>query len=284
MTQPCDADKEAGTICKGPPGFVTFRSVMAHGRRIVWRARQHRKGLLRDPREAATLPWHSPTYNRCMAAFFAMGSLLFMLGASLSLIPTSLSATQIAIVFFAGSIPFTIGGFLQNLQAANTGDFSTSAPPAAPRMQLIGWRPHNLGWLSAFTQFCGTIAFNFNTFDAIDARSAWYVQDIMIWVPGMIGSVLFLVSAYLAFMETSHGLWSWKPAALDWWIVTVNLLGCIFFMTAALTSFVPATQVPHWLDDVVNIHLWLGACCFFIAALLTIRESRQIETLDTISV
>ncbi len=280
MTRSRDAENEAGTICKGPPGFVTFRSVMAHGRRSVWLARQHRKGLLRDPHEAATRLWHSQTYNRCMAAFFAVGSALFMLGATLSLIPTSFSATQIAIVFFAGSIPFTIGGFLQNLQAANTGDFPTSAPAAAPRMHLIGWRPHNLGWLSTFAQFCGTIAFNFNTFDAIDASSAWYVQDITVWVPGMIGSVLFLVSAYLAFMETSHGFWSWKPAALDWWIVTVNLLGCIFFMTAALTSFVPATQVPHWLDDVVNIHLWLGACCFFIAALLTIRESRQIETLD----
>jgi len=262
-------------ISRGAAGFVTFRRFRRHGREIVWRARQHRKGLQRHRR--SSLPfWQKPGYNAGTASFFAVGSVLFMLGAALSLIPNPLSVTQIAIVFFAGSIPFTVGGFLQNFQAANASDFLASGeecPIGRPR--LVGWRPRSLGWLSTVAQFVGTVAFNFNTFDAIHPISGWYDQDVTIWVPGMIGSVLFLVSGYLAFMETSHGFWSWRPASLDWWIVTVNLLGCIFFMTAAITAFIPDGSAPDWLDIVANSHLWLGGACFFIAALLTIVESRQ---------
>ena len=273
-------DRDAlGMIRKGPLGFVTFRSFLLRGRRVIWRARQHRKGLLRDPDETVVPIWQRPGYNRSMARCFAAGSLLFMLGATLSLVPSPLSAAQIAIVFFLGSIPFTIGGFLQNLQAANATDFSLSQPVRRGRVRILGWRPHSLGWLSTITQFGGTIAFNFNTFDAIDPSRGWVTQDLTIWVPGMIGSVLFLVSAYLAFMEASHGVWAWMPESLSWRIVAVNLLGCIFFMTAGTASYVPAGQAPAWVGDLVNLHLWLGAACFFVAALLTIRESRKVVVL-----
>ena len=263
-------------ITRGAAGFITFRRFRRHGREVIWRARQHRKGLQRHGRGAARPVWQRPGYNAATAGCFAVGSVLFMLGAGLSLVSNPLSPVQIAGVFFAGSIPFTLGGFLQNFQAANASAFSPAGEPAPDRrVRILGWRPHSLGWLSSVTQFVGTVAFNFNTFDAIHPITGWYDQDITIWVPGMIGSVLFLVSGYLAFMETSHGYWSWRPAALDWWIVTVNLLGCIFFMTAAISAFIPAGTAPAWVGDVVNVHLWLGGACFLIAALLSIVESRQ---------
>lgn len=270
-----ESARQSGMVKKGPAGFVTFRRFVADGEPVIWRARQHRKGLLRSPDQRATPLWQHPTYNWWTAACFAIGSLFFMLGAVLSLVTSPLSAVQVAAIFFMGSIPFTLGGFLQNLQAANAPAFGAGGAKATGRLRLLGWRPQNLGWLSTFTQFLGTIAFNFNTFDAIHPAAGWAQQDITIWVPGMIGSALFVASAYLAFTETSHGFWSWKPKALDWWIVAVNLLGCIFFIIAATASFVPEGQVPAWLGQVVNVNLWLGAACFFIAALLTMKESRQ---------
>lgn len=269
----------SGMIAKGPPGFVTFRSYVLHGHRVIWRARPHRKGLLRRPGKTTVPLWHRPAYNWWTAACFAIGSVLFMLGATLSLLPNPLSAVQIATVFFIGSIPFTLGGFLQNLQAANATDFVPEGEMVKAGWRLLGWRPHDLGWLSTIAQFGGTVAFNFNTFDAIHPSAGWAQQDITIWVPGMIGSVLFLVSGHLAFMETGHGFWSWKPRALDWQIVAVNLLGCVFFMIAAIASYVPEGQVPAWIGEAVNALLWLGAACFLISAGLMMKESRRVTTL-----
>lgn len=266
------------TETRSVAGFVTYRSFLHRGRVLQWRARQHRKGLLRHPDQTTVPFWHSAAYNWWTGLSFSLGSLLFMLGATLSLIPTGLSAPQVGMVFFAGSIPFTIAGFMQNFQAANAGDFSPERAVKQPRLRLFGWLPHNLGWLSTISQFFGTVAFNFNTFDAIHPASGWVEQDLTIWVPGLVGSVLFLISGYLAFMETSDGYWSWKPRDLDWWIVAINLLGCIFFMVAGIVSYVPSGTEPGWILKLANSQLWLGGLCFLIGAVLLMRESRQAET------
>lgn len=264
----------------GPWPFITFRSYVFAGRHIIWRARQHRKGLERAARALETAPvpfWQTQGYNWYTGGFFAVGSLLFMLGSVLSLVPASANVpdTLINIVFFMGSIPFTVAGYLQHFQAANATTFSVDpASTSTPRpIALIGWHPHSPGWLSTFTQFLGTVAFNFNTFDAMRAGSVWYVQDLAVWLPDMVGSMLFLVSGYLAFIEASRGYWSWRPRQLDWQIVFVNLLGCIAFMIAAVLAYVPRGPQTWWIADVSTVNLLLGALGFFIGAALMMRES-----------
>ncbi|MEV8466408.1 hypothetical protein AB0T83_06380 [Fluviibacterium sp. DFM31] len=264
--------------------FVTLRRYSHHGHRLLWRARQNRKGLLRAERghEALAVPfWQSSTYNWIIGLVFAIGALLFMLGAGASLLPTGWSAapsgTQIAVIFFLGSIPFTTAGYLQHFQAANAADFRPDPKDIGQGngVALIGWHPNNPGWLSTFAQFIGTVAFNFNTFDAITAPSQWVLQDLAIWGPGMIGSLLFLLSGYLAFIEVCHGYWAWKPKDLDWTIVSINLLGCVFFLISSLLAFVPPHTEPGWIPVAANALLWLGALCFFIGAVLLMRESAQ---------
>ncbi|BCP56072.1 hypothetical protein K32_46890 [Kaistia sp. 32K] len=265
----------------GPWPFITFRSYSLAGRHFTWLSRQHRKGLAREARglEHAAVPfWQTEAYNWYTGAFFAVGSFLFMLGSFLSILPAeiaSASTRTINIVFFLGSVPFTIAGYLQHFQTANAAPFSVDPTAATPpaRVSLIGWRPGSVDWLSSFSQFVGTVAFNFNTFDALVASPDWVRQDFEIWVPGMIGSILFLVSGYLAFIETSSGYWSWKPRELAWQIVFVNLLGCVAFMIASTLAFVPAGGEAWWIPDLANIGLLLGGLGFLIGALLMTRES-----------
>ena len=148
-----------------------------------------------------------------------------------------------------GSIPFTIAAYLQLFQAANAGEFQPGATPLPSRFTLLGWRPHDIGWLSCALQFIGTILFNFNTFDAMLPSLNWFQQDVLIWAPNMIGSILFLASGYLAFIETCHGHWAWKPASISWWVVLINLLGCVGFMISAMLAIVlpgtPNIEVVH---------------------------------------
>lgn len=267
---------------KGPRPFVTLRSYTDRDRKILWRARHNRKGLSPQDRGQETDQppfWRTRSYNWHTGLFFAIGSLLFMLGATLSMPPdtqvTSPPAWLIGVVFFMGSIPFTIAGYLQHFQAANAPEFNVDPDAATTprRISFVGWHPRSPGWLSTFAQFLGTIAFNLNTLDAIHPVTGWYFQDLTIWVPGMIGSVLFLVSGYLAFIETCHGYFAWRPRDLDWWIVFVNLLGCIFFMTAGILAYIPRGPEPGWIPLLANAHLWLGAFGFLTGAGLMMRES-----------
>ncbi len=212
---------------------------------------------------------------------FAVGSLHFIFASLLSITPGPITTLELALVFFAGSIFFTIAGFMQNLQAANAGQMGGELPDTSVRPRLIGWKPSDIGWLSTITQFVGTVMFNFNTLDAIDPPSKWYLAELTIWLPGLIGSVLFLISGYLAFMETSHGYWSWKPADLDWQIVTSNLLGCILFMGASIFAYVPRGPEPGWIVVSANLLLCLGASGFLLGALLMMKESRQTSTVPS---
>jgi hypothetical protein len=262
---------------KGPWPFVTYRRFRLPDEHFVWRSRRHRKGLVRLPDQRSSPFWHRPAYNWWTGLSFAIGASLFMLGSLLSLVPNSLESLQINLIFFAGSIPFTIAGYLQHFQSANTAEFTGRAPPAAPdqAIRFIGWQPANAGWWCTLTQFVGTVAFNFNTFDAIHAPAAWYAQDLVIWVPGMIGSVLFLISGYLAYIEAGHAHWSFKPLEMEWWIVFINLLGCIAFMIASTIAFIPKGAEPVWIGQVSNANLFTGAFCFFTGAVLLMIEARM---------
>ncbi len=257
----------------GPGPFITRRHDPTGRIPGVWRARDHRKGVL--PREMrprrgpvarlrASL-WMPQHVNWWIGALFAIGSALFMLGCILSLAPPpDLTGPQINAVYFAGSIFFTAAAGLQLFQAANAGK------PRPDR--LFGWEPSNIGWLSSALQFPGTLLFNVNTWNGIAGGGTWLHQDFAIWGPDVIGSILFLASGQLAFMEVCHRWFAFKPANLDWWIGAINLTGCIAFMISAICAFVLPTGDP--LAATVAILLTLaGAACFFAGALLLLVEA-----------
>jgi hypothetical protein len=273
----------------GPRPFVTHRVFSAaDGTKRVWSSRAHRKRL-RDCKAAAEQRlgealagsiwrclWMPGQLNWWIGSIFAVGSLLFAVASVLSLSPTlaeawSLDATQVNAIFFAGSIPFTTAAYLQLFQAANASDVDPKQEQASPRRQWFGWRPQDIGWLSCALQFIGTILFNFNTFDAMLPSLSWFQQDLLIWAPDIIGSVLFLASGYLAFIETCHSHWAWKPTSISWWVVFTNLLGCVGFVIAALFAiFVPTVD-----SEAVMLSLaftLLGAIGFLIGSLLMLAE------------
>lgn len=261
---------------RGAWPFVTTRTFRLHEGEFIWRARQHRKGFVRVPGQGTIPFWHRPSYNWWMGVVFAAGASLFMLGSLLSLVPADLSGFQINCVFFAGSILFTVAGYLQHFQSANTSAFAgIGVPTEVTRgIRWIGWQPASPGWWCTLAQFAGTIAFNFNTFDAIQPPAGQLAQDLLIWTPGMIGSVFFLASGYLAYIETGHAHISCQPRDLDWWIAAINLVGCIAFMIASILAYVPAIKAPGWILELSNLHLFLGAVCFLAGALLLMVEAR----------
>jgi hypothetical protein len=266
---------------EGPWPFTTrwtFRH--ADGSVRVHASRTHRKGLVAAPGHARRQWWHClwrpNDLNWWIGVVFALGSLLFALGSLLSLAPVllkalSLDAAIINPIFFAGSIPFTTAAYLQLFQAANAGE------PGMPRLSghrvWLGWRPRSVGWLSCALQFVGTLLFNANTLDALLPGLDWLQQDLDIWVPDAAGSMLFLASGYLAFIETGHGYWTWEPRELSWWITAANLFGCVAFMISAVFALVlPQPHALHATMISVAFTL-LGALGFLVGSLLLLPEA-----------
>jgi hypothetical protein len=246
----------------------------------------HRKRLAEEPLVKALKRyrlllrslWMPGQLNWWIAVIFALGSSLFILGSVLSLAPGlaqawSLDSRAVNMIFFAGSIPFTTAAYLQLFQSANAGEFSPLGVTEKPRPVAFGWRPHDIGWLSCALQFPGTLLFNINTFDALLPGLDWLQQDLAIWAPDMAGSVLFLASGYLAFAETSHAHFAWRPQSLSWWVTFANLLGCIAFMISAVFAFVPPQAPAFDAAGLALLFTLLGAAGFLIGSLLMLPET-----------
>ncbi len=220
--------------------------------------------------------FQSLSFNLLIACGFAIGSLLFALGAGVSLAPSRvdrllLTQDQISVVFLMGSVLFTCAAYLQLIQSANAAPLSKPAEQSRSRY-LIGWRPDDPGWIASITQFAGTLLFNVNTFDAWLGGGGWVRQDRLVWAPDVAGSLLFLVSGYLALVETSHNWWSWRPRSLAWWIVMVNFLGCVAFMISAVFAFVPPAGPSADIVTLSTAFTLVGSLGFLVGALLSVPE------------
>lgn len=215
--------------------------------------------------------------NRRIGLLFAVGSLLFMLGGIFSLEPGlaegfSLQTGALNAIFFAGSIPFTTAAYLQLFQAANASPVGSRQPsPGAPRV-WFGWRPGDINWLGCALQFVGTLMFNINTYDAMLPQLSWQQQNLAIWAPDMVGSALFLASAFLAYAECWRSPGPWQPRKLAWWICIINLLGCIAFMLSAVLVFMPEAGQAAGALSMSLLATVMGAAAFLTGGLLMLPE------------
>jgi hypothetical protein len=272
---------------RGPWPFVTRRDHQLADHSIrTWSSRHHRKGLrLPEAAEASEIAdlllrslWMPGKLNWWIGNIFAVGATLFIVASVLCLSPAlanawSLDSLQVNAIFFAGSIPFTTAAYLQLFQAANVGEFSAEQTHSPKRVAILGWRPNDVGWLSSALQFIGTILFNFNTFDAMMPSLTWFQEDLLIWAPNIVGSILFLMSGYLAFIETCHAHWAWNPKSISWWVVFTNLLGCVCFMASAvLAIYLPVPENTKVVMLSVTFTL-LGAIGFFVGSVLMLPET-----------
>ncbi len=210
--------------------------------------------------------------NAVAATAFVLGGALFAAGAAVAQFGSG-NALESASIYFAGGLFFNTGGYASLLQVIN-----------APR-HVVGsnvlvthrWRwwshePMRVDWLSAFLLFTGTLVFGVNLLNSF--LQGLSVQQInrLIWVPDVVGCLLFLASGHLALIEVCHGRLRILPRSLGWWIVAVNQLGSVLFMVSALAAFTrPATGSPVNVD-IANWGTLTGALCFSVGGVLQFFE------------
>lgn len=187
---------------------------------------------------------------------FMIGSALFALGAAPGFVDWA-GVSVANVCFFVGAWFFT-GAAL--IELVLSGDVTVTA---------AGRRHFRPEWLSAATQFAGTLLFNVSTSAALHAATITDERR-RVWAPDAAGSVGFLVSGVLAVLVIGHvGRWWWAPGNREWWATQINLLGCIAFGYSALGAFVTISgQTVN--NTAATIGTFVGALCFLLASALSL--------------
>ena len=249
--------------------FVTFVDhVRLDGVTARWGSRRHRKHRQDVPAAGST--WWAPRAREWwIAVLFAVGSLLFALGAVPGYTST-VGARWDAMTFFIGSLFFTAAGFLTYREAVDAG------PQAhATRRRFFVFQPRRIDWCATAVQLAGTVYFNISTGNALRVDLAAQAAHQHVWRPDAVGSICFLIASTLAWIEVCHGWAAWRPRSWSWWITLVNLIGSVAFGVSAVAGYIdPATGQIHNAER-SNLGTLVGAVCFFVGALLLLPERTE---------
>ncbi len=231
--------------------------------------RKHASRLSRDD-DRGSKWWAPRRASWWIGVLFAIGSLCFFLGPFPGFVQLVGSAAD-GTVFFVGSVFFTSAALIQYLEAANA-DRDLAGGRAA-RMRLFTYEPHRIDWWATLIQLVGTVFFNISTFHAMQQSFDTSQVDRLVWAPEAVGSICFLISGLLAYLEVRDGGFFSAKRTLEWKISTVNFAGCILFGISAIAGYI----VPKTGDELnlaaANVTTSLGALCFLIGSLLLLSEA-----------
>lgn len=214
------------------------------------------------------------TLTALIAILFMIGAFCFVLASAMSL-QGFYSDFIVNGIYFIGSLFFTSAAYGQFLEAINADITNESHLHAKDKKWIwFAFRAKNLGYLSSITQLIGTVLFNINTFASFYTYVSPLFSDIIVWVPDFLGSILFLLASFFAWLEIYKDREVKAFRSSSWWIVWANNFGSLFFQVSAIASFILVNA--HAINDTVALkYTLLGGICFFIGAFLLIVEIRE---------
>ena len=250
--------------------FETFVDHASEDGLVVrWESRRHRKHL--KSASAAGSTWWAPrARDWWIAVLFAVGSLLFAVGA----VPGYASAAGTrwdAWTFFIGSLFFTAASFLSYREAVDAGP----QPSHADRRRFFVFQPRRIDWWATAIQLAGTVFFNLSTGNAVRVDLTASAAHQHVWRPDAIGSVCFLVASALAWFEVCHGWVGWQPRSWSWWITLLNLVGSVAFGVSAVAGYISPVTGQLRNAERSNLGTLIGALCFLAGALLLLPERTE---------
>ncbi|PSO60995.1 MAG: hypothetical protein BRC47_11265 [Cyanobacteria bacterium QS_7_48_42] len=205
--------------------------------------------------------WASLRIRWWIAITFIVGSAFFTLGASAALFPQFFAQDKTALIltdsfYFLGAILFTIGIYMQILEAINVN---------RKEFRWWAWQPQRISFLSPLVLLVGSLLFNVETTFALVEGLDWFKKNLLVSLPSLVGAVCFVISCYMDFARVSQKPWAWKPRYKEWWVHLLNLFGSIGFLVGASFGFeFPGLSVPE--DALVVKAFYLQGSIFFLIA------------------
>lgn len=254
-----------GYIYKKLGPFVTH---VYEEKRLLKKSRPLRKEFTKLFKDAKS------TLTAFIAILFMIGASCFIAASAMSL-QGSYSNSLIDSTYFIGSLFFTSAAYGQYLEVINA-DITNESHLHVKQTKWIwfAFRTHNLGYLSSLTQLIGTLLFNLNTLASFYAYKHPFAEDIIVWIPNFLGSILFLLASFFAWLEIYQDDEVKIFRTTSWWIVWANNFGSLFFQISAIASFILLNS--HAINATISLqYTLLGGVCFFIGAYLLIIEIRE---------
>ncbi len=280
------------TASYGPGRFVTkFLHTLDDDVVRIETSRRERKGMgpvFRRP-DGGSLGPHANPWLRFWAPdklawwtaiLFLCGSTLFSYGPCLFLFPRTawwvFTQQNINTIYLVGSFFFTGASYLQYFQMLNAekgpGYFTGRGAQARKGYAFFGWEPQHLAFWSCFSQFLGALCFNVDCFCAFAFSQNYLLIDLSQWLPSVIGSILFVISAYLVFMEVGHSYFRIEARSISWWVAAVNLIGCLGFLVGSSLGISLPDTAPVFLSVSANAFNLQGALGFWGSSYLMLPE------------
>jgi hypothetical protein len=234
--------------------------------------------------------WKLQSLTWWIGFIFTFGSLLFVVGAIPTMFPNP-PEQKISFINFLGSVCFTFGSYAAFLEVINLNldvklDWDVEMikeriinarhyRPKISKIKWFGWQPHRLEYRSTLIQFVGACLFNINCFFAMSQGLNWQMDDMFIWFPSTLASIHFCLASYLAVLEVCHRYWAWNFQEIEWWVVVLNLLGSIGFLSGSLFGFLGQGAIICCQEWGTNFSFLWGSILFLGGSYLMIPEMLQ---------
>jgi hypothetical protein len=187
-----------------------------------------------------------------IAWLFTIGSACFAV-ASIPMLADALPDEIVGVTYFVGSAFFT--------SAAATVLATT------PRREAADW------WAAAI-QFVGTLWFNVNTFAALRDGFSTEQEILRVWTPDFVGSICFMVSSVVAsWVARQVGPWAVRRHNKDWRVAAWNFVGSALFLVSAFAAFIRPDTGDALDASLANSGTLLGAVCFLVGAQIMLRPT-----------
>jgi hypothetical protein len=273
----------------GPRPFTTWAEYRGpDDQTYTWTARPHRKGhgARREGARPRSGYWAPDRLAWWVPVSFLVGSVLFILGAVASLVPSAFGGdkTMMSLVaeaaYTLGALLYTAAVYAQILESLNEDDRiasnGASHPPESWRW--FGFKPRDLGFVWAFVFLIGAVIFNYETIAALLSTAHLIPEEVGLWWTSLIGALFFLVAALLQMFEAGNGYLPSTVRNVSWWVALMFVLGSIGFAVGAVPGFsitgsFQAEGEPG--ASIVKIGFLLGGIAFLIGSWLMLPELDQ---------
>lgn len=282
--------------------FVTEIEYEVDKKKYTWNSRAHRKQLYSRNSEYFKdykFQWKYALHKLkkisvWVGILFTIGSAIFVTSTALEYcmaIYQSYVLFQIFIgwPFFGGALFYLVGAYANFLEVINAPDVHPvsddieSLRKAAERYRRrhkyrwFGWYPHRIDYLGALIQLIGACLYTINCFVGNGEKSFtlnFWETEFLYWLPDTLGSMCFVISEYMFFVEYAHGWWCWNPKDVSFWAVFLNVWGAVGFLLDGGFGFgsyaFPPDSVYAYIAT--DLTLLVGCICFLIGSFVLIIE------------